>query len=68
VFGIRQIVFPVGERREGCMIGAVFEPSRKLEKLSSWQMRRGMVTKEFEFLVEHKRSKVKGQEKTWEQR
>ncbi|MGA7632459.1 MAG: hypothetical protein WCB11_16990 [Terriglobales bacterium] len=50
------------------MIGAVFEPSRKLEKLSSWQMRRGMVTKEFQLLVEHKRWKVTGQEKTWEQR
>jgi len=50
------------------MIGAVFEPSRKLEKLSSWQMRRGMVTKEFQFLVEHKRWKAKGREKTWEQR
>lgn len=25
MFGTRQIVFPVGEPQEGCMIGAVFE-------------------------------------------
>jgi hypothetical protein len=53
------------------MIGAVFEPESLKPKLGKAFIMANalgpMVAKEFQLLVGHKRSKLKDQEKTWEQ-